>query len=494
MNGVHNFNWLLVPLFYCELGLYLALPALSIQYYAKHVLHIGPALLAKLTSVVMAPWFFKLVFGLVSDAVPLGGYHRGPYLKLGAAGATLTWLVLALPGKHNESTAFVGAMLFFSNLFICTCDVMVDSMLAAQARDEMAHGKHGNAQSVAWFLRFAGSLLGSCAGAYLVQSVRNLRVVFLLTALLSATIFAASFWLYEAPAPPQQSLVDGRVVPRRSDSAWQEIAGRLCKAWREQREHPIVLRLAFFIFISAATPNSSAAFFFFLTTGLGFTKRIMGYLDIVGVVSGMLGLVAYRYVFHKLYTKTLVVVGIVLGTLLGLMQMVLITRANLTLGIDDYWFALSDDVAESFASQLSMMPLLVAAAAVCPKGDEGLLYAGLLSVSNFGGAMSTLIGASLTDYFGVTATNFDNMWLLAFVCCATNLAPLAFICCIPRECDDHHRRRSDSARRSGTEDDEGKNGLASLPIVLASGVRTVRGHGVDAAVSSFLSDVEQQVA
>jgi hypothetical protein len=128
--------------------------------------------------------------------------------------------------------------------------------------------------------------------------------------------------------------------------------------------------------------------------------------------------------------------GVVIGTALGMVQLLLVTRANLRLGFSDVWFAVSDDVAGSFASQLSMMPLLVSAAAVCPKGDEGLLYAGLMSVSNFGGAVSTWGGAALTRLFGVTAHNFERLWMLCVVCSVLSLAPLFFVRAVPDDCDE----------------------------------------------------------
>jgi len=446
MSEQHNVNWFIVPFFYLSLGCYLSLPSLAIQYYAVNVLRIGPSLMGLLTGVVMSPWFMKPLFGLVSDSVPIYALHRKPYLVFGSAGAWFVWLVLSFPGAHSTYAVPFGLLQFASNFFICVCDVMVDCTLAREARDEPA-SRRGRAQSMAWFMRHVGSLAGSLLGAYLVRRTDNLHLIFFYTSCVPLVLCFASVWLYEQPSGKDDlgtivavDSLDQVNAPasllRRLSKARADIVHRLSATLDEQRSNPTIVHLAAFIFLFTATPNSSQAFFYFLVNELSFDTRVMGMLSVVGVVSAMLGLAVYRLLAPRVHMHTLLKSSVVFGTVLGLVQLLLITRVNVRLGISDYWFSLSDDVISSFVAQLTMMPLLVIAATVCPRGDEGLLYAGLMSISNFGGAVSTWFGSLLTYATGVTATNFRHLWLLSVLCSCLNLIPLAFVRWLPHDSTD----------------------------------------------------------
>ena len=126
-------------------------------------------------------------------------------------------------------------------------------------------------------------------------------------------------------------------------------------------------------------------------------------------------------------------VALVVGTVLALFPMLLVSRLNTRMGVSDHWFALSDDVAEAFASQLSMMPIMVAIARVCPEGDEGMIYAGFMSISNIGGALSTWGGAALTHALGITKDDYSNMLWLLVLCTLTNLVPYFYVHLLPND-------------------------------------------------------------
>lgn len=93
-------------------------------------------------------------------------------------------------------------------------------------------------------------------------------------------------------------------------------------------------------------------------------------------------------------------------------------------------FTFGDDLILTVLGQLSFMPLLVLAAALCPPGVEGTLFALLMSVFNGAGIIGTELGALLTEALGVSAepgggpTDFTNLGLLVTLCNLSSLLPL----------------------------------------------------------------------
>lgn len=45
-------------------------------------LHVGPAQLSSIKSLLALPWLIRPLYGLISDCRPLFGYHRRSYLMI----------------------------------------------------------------------------------------------------------------------------------------------------------------------------------------------------------------------------------------------------------------------------------------------------------------------------------------------------------------------------------------------------------------------------
>lgn len=110
-------------------------------------LGLEPAAIQSLLATAALPWSVKPLYGLVSDAVPIRGQHRKPYLVLAAAVGLAAWSGLALlaaPGAAAASLppltamALLTALLLLSNLSTALSDVVVDAMVAEAAAREAA--------------------------------------------------------------------------------------------------------------------------------------------------------------------------------------------------------------------------------------------------------------------------------------------------------------------------------------------------------------------
>ena len=54
-------------------------------------------------AITTVPWLIKPVYGLLSDFVPLFGFHRKSYLMLTSATAAAAGILLGVTGEHSYS-------------------------------------------------------------------------------------------------------------------------------------------------------------------------------------------------------------------------------------------------------------------------------------------------------------------------------------------------------------------------------------------------------
>lgn len=416
--GSNDYNWFLVPFFYFSLGAYLSTPSLAFNYYAMYVLEIDPAVYGTMGSIVALPWFLKPLYGHISDKYPLFRLHRVPYILLCSCGCFLTWVLLSIPGAHSRSLFGFGTLLILSHFFMCFSDVIVDCMVARAAREESGVNT-GRTISMVWLMRDLGSFFGTILGSWLVATVPSIHATFAITALYPLGFLIGSFFLSEprraALTPAEQALSAEKVL-----DASKKIAGDLT-----------LLKLAIFVFVFAATPNSSATFRYYLIEKLHMTPAFMGYVSVAANIASLCGTVAYRMFFAGISTRFLTRMSVVIGTLISAMPMMLVTGVNQKLGMRNEYFVLGDDVAESFSGKLAQIPFLAAIASACPDGNEGLIYSGFMSISNIGGALSSLTGAFLTRQLGISNNEYTNLWWLLLICTTTGFIPFFMVCWLP---------------------------------------------------------------
>jgi hypothetical protein len=73
------------------------------------------------------PWSLKLVFGFISDIVPINGLHRKPYLTLGALIYSTSYITYAFSDINDA--AVLALCIFIGTLGMIMMDVMSDTMV-----------------------------------------------------------------------------------------------------------------------------------------------------------------------------------------------------------------------------------------------------------------------------------------------------------------------------------------------------------------------------
>ncbi|VAH45727.1 unnamed protein product [Triticum turgidum subsp. durum] len=201
-------------------------------------------------------------------------------------------------------------------------------------------------------------------------------------------------------------------------------------------KQPNIFLPTLFIFLWQATPHSESAMFFFITNKLGFTPEFLGRVKLVTSIASLLGVGIYNYFLKAVHLRKIFLVTTIIGSALGMTQVLLVTGLNRQFGISDEWFSIGDSLIITVLGQAAFMPVLVLAAKLCPPGMEATLFATLMSISNAGSVTGGLVGAGLTKIFGVTRESFGNLPLLIIVCNLSSLLPLPLLGLLPDETGD----------------------------------------------------------
>ncbi|KAG9146014.1 hypothetical protein Leryth_015644 [Lithospermum erythrorhizon] len=411
----------------------LGLARLAVSFYLKDDLHLDPAETAVISGFSSLPWLVKPLYGFISDSFPLFGYRRRSYLVLSGLLGALSWSLMATMVDSKYSAAFC---ILLGSLSVAFSDVVVDSMVVERARGE-SQSMSGSLQSLCWGSSAFGSIVSSYFSGSLVDDygVRVLialfyiRFVFGMTALLPLITSAVAVLVKEQPiivSAWSENLSLG------SPGFLESSKDNLIQIWGTLKQ-PDVFLPTLFIFLWQATPHSDPAMFYFTTNKLHFSPEFLGRVKLVTSVASLIGVGIYNGFLKTVPLRKTFLATTIFGTALGLTQVFLVTGLNRQFGISDQWFAIGDSLILTVLGQASFMPVLVLAARLCPEGMEATLFATLMSISNGGSVLGGLIGAGLTQTFGVTKDRFDNLVLLIVVCNLTSLLPLPLLGLLPKD-------------------------------------------------------------
>uniref|UniRef100_A0A803Q1M8 Folate-biopterin transporter 1, chloroplastic n=1 Tax=Cannabis sativa TaxID=3483 RepID=A0A803Q1M8_CANSA len=410
----------------------LGLSRLAVSFYLKDDLHLDPAETAVITGFSALPWLIKPVYGFISDSLPLFGYRRRSYLILSGLLGAFSWTLMASLVDSKYSAAFC---ILLGSLSVAFSDV-VDSMVVERARGE-SQSVSGSLQSLCWGSSAFGGIVSSYFSGSLVDAY-GVRFVFGVTALLPLLTSAVAVLVTE------QRVVGparGQIPTLASSSFLSSTKQNIIELWDAVKQ-PSVFLPTTFLFLWQATPQSDSAMFYFTTNKLGFTPEFLGRVKLVTSVASLLGVGLYNGFLKKVPLKKIFLATTIIGSALGMTQVFLVTGLNRKFGISDEWFAAGDSLILTVLGQASFMPVLVLAARLCPEGMEATLFATLMSISNGGSVLGGLIGAGLTQLFGVTKDKFDNLAFLIILCNLTSLLPLPFLGLLP---DDNPDSDSDES-------------------------------------------------
>ena len=389
----------------------LGLARLAISFFLKDELGLSPAQVAAMVGIGALPWVIKPIFGFLSDGLPLFGYRRRPYLILSGLLGTVAWISLAT--VVDTAWAATTAILL-SSFSVAISDVIVDSLVVERVRQESL-SKSGSLQSLTWGVSALGGLITAYLSGWLLEQFST-QTVFAITATFPLIVSAIAGLIAEETVSTQPNL--------------SEVKNQI-KQLRYAITQKAIWLPTVFVFIWQATPTADSAFFFFVTNELGFEPEFLGRVRLVTSVASLIGVWLFQRFLKTIPFRTIMGWTTVLSAVLGMSTLLLVTHANRTLGIEDHWFSLGDNLILTVIGQITFMPVLVLSARLCPEGIEATLFALLMSMWNLSGLLSHELGALLTHWLGVTETNFERLWLLLLITNASSLLPLPFLGWLP---------------------------------------------------------------
>ncbi|GLE05692.1 hypothetical protein PINS_up014732 [Pythium insidiosum] len=406
---------LLVSAVYASQG-FNSFSALAINYYFKDNLKLQPAESQALTTVMMFPWGIKPVYGIVSDSLPLCQYHRKSYMVIFSMLGALSYLLLAVPDAINTSFGAV-AVLMLNNLSTAVIDVVIDARVVEMSRLDPKHGAN-DLQSVSWTAMAIGGVIGSFLSGPATDEL-GVRGVFFFSAVAPCVVLAFSAAMREA-----KSRVSSRHFLSSAKRQLLQLKGAILT--------PVIWKCALWVFLSGAvSPGYSQVFFYFSTDVLKFTPEFLGTVSAFGFVFLLIGTLIFNAFFKDVSFRRIFLIAQLSLAAVSLLDIILVTRANLKMGIPDKAFVLGDAVIADVVSRLKTMPVLVLCAKLCPKGVEGTLFALLMSISNFSFSVSEFWGAFICHALGIEKDAYDKLWIAILLRSVLKLTPILFLFLIP---------------------------------------------------------------
>ncbi|KAF4373458.1 hypothetical protein CsatB_015975 [Cannabis sativa] len=455
----------------------------AVSYQLKDGLKLTPSVSQFVFSVAFFPWSIKPLYGIISDCIPIKGRKRVPYLIISTVFSLVPWLVLGLNESVRSSSWHLTSLLTVQNFGSAMADVVIDAMIAEAVRFERASFA-GDLQSMSWLAMAFGGICGSLSGGYALTNFK-IDTIFLLFAILpslqllscglvkensvSSKVLDSSTLENSSKANGNSSSMDGDdFLDKKSSSStfrrkksqkdnkavaavistelenvvkvdslassWfhslKSAAYSLCCAFGK----PIIFRpMAWFFLAHVAVPNLSTVMFYYQTEFLNLDASFLGTARVLGWLGLMIGTFAYNQYLKTMKLRRILMWAHIGLTVLGLLDVVLVSRLNLVFGISDRIMVLCGSALTDAVNQFKFMPFLILSGQLCPPGIEGTLFALFMSINNLGSTLGSFMGASLASILNISSGSFDNLLLGMVIQVLCTLIPIVFLFLIPME-------------------------------------------------------------
>jgi BT1 family len=367
------------------------------------------------SSIRSLPASFKLLFGFLSDNVPIAGYRRKTYMLAGWLIAALSMLALYsgsnlnIPARNAgcfqsdgdadfvqgeipadaPTIPFLSVCLLTFGIGFWMADVMGDSVVAEKAKLEL-EDQRGSIQSTCYACRFFGMMVAAPASTALYSMYGPTAVIKLL-AVMPLCILPLVYLLGEVQYAPVAS------TREQCGEIWNTVCSRA--VWQPMA----------FVYLYNVMQVGNAAWREYLVTVQHFTSCQLNLLLIFSFVLLYFGILAYKYWFIHWSWRKVYISTTLLNGFFSMLQVLLIY--GITFGLSPFLFTLGDDAFAEFIAGIQFLPTTIMMVHLCPAGSEGASYAMFTTVNNSALTLSSAISTQLL-----------KIWV-SMCCCLT--VPLA---------------------------------------------------------------------
>ena len=438
--------------------------------FCKKTLHVDSSDCQTMGAIAYTPWAIKGILGVVSDTVPLMGYHKSGYIFVAAVIGTLA--VAALAALPIESASIAAVLYAAANLETSVGDLLHEGKYAELMQ---AKPHTGSAMvTYVWANIKVGFVIAACfAGPVSDHYSPKVLYWFLIPVAFSIVVPTALGFLSEERVSGDGSCVQWHIFEKYPYVVGLCVVMAICAmcnalfgilffdekllqmtvalsasallcvltlAWlpRTLACCNLYMFLAHSLYI-----NLSGALDYWYTAGpecvpdgphFDYTYYIT-YTTIVGAVAGLVGVSLFQYYLGGWSFRPLFWVGTLLSVLGATFDILIVNRVNLALGIPDTWFYVSGNaVLRPIMGCVAHIPAVTLTSKLVPKGLESTTFALLAGFQNFGSVVASQVGVYLTKAAGIKTSegdcNFEHLTPLLLVahCILPLLAiPLTFI-------------------------------------------------------------------
>jgi MFS family permease len=325
--------------------------------------------------VVAMPWNFKLVFGLLTDFVPIRGLRRKSYFICTSVITLLGMAVAATIPLSEGATSLLFVLLILPSIGIAFTDVVTDAYMVDTGQPL---GLTGRLQSSQWIAIYVAGLLTGVAGGFLSQHGFQ-RAGFAICAGLSLlTLYIAVYHVKEN--------VHHEIRPDRLK--------RTLATLRSAVTNRTVLVIASFLFLINFNPFSADVLYVHMTGSLEFSEQFVGTTYTLNSVGSILAGILYGIYAPRIHVRYLVHGSIACMVLASLVY----------LGMSSTTQAVFVSVAFGFMYMITNLTQLDLAARFCPPAVAGTVFALLMSLCNLAVSSASVVGGrfyvSLSETLG----------------------------------------------------------------------------------------------
>ena len=324
--------------------------------------------IAYFNSIVTLPWAFKIIFGAVSDAFPIHGLRRKPYIIICCILACSGWFLLSLV---PPTLIFLIFAMLCANIGFAAIDVVTDGIVVEHSTKNTSQIY----QNISWGARAIGALVSGIAGGYLAAHL-DYRIIFFLTGFL-----------------PMVSILMVRQYreKRKKLSQKTNFLSPISKSIKKLFSGDLFWFCWLLIVVSLSS-SFMTPLFFYMKEELQFGEKFLGLLSSVTWLGAVAGCFIYiRFFKSAPLNKTLY---FTIG--LGFFQILA------CLLIRDSPSAFLVSVTAGALGYLSLLPLMSSAARLAHNsGVESSLFAILMGIFNLGQTASTFLGGWLFSKIGL---------------------------------------------------------------------------------------------
>lgn len=420
-------------------------------------------------TVAQTPWAMKAAIGLVSDTVPLFGYHKRSYIILVSIMGAVSFGVIGFVQFSAWLAPLAAFLLLMGQLQLATVDLLCEGKYAEMMVSKPESGS--DLVTYVWGLYMVGTFIGSVVAGPVADHF-NPRYIFIVCLPLAAQVIFPTIagWLPEERVENEHSVIRMDKIRTHPDLFKLSIAmtvgamavGFSALLGNGNVQSGISVAVAFILCVlgSKWLPGmlKQANLYMFLSSMLyvslpgaldywytadehcvpdgphfSFTYYVT-YASIVGSVAGAIGVAAFQTFLSRGNFRTAFWTTCIVKLAASFFDIFIVKRYNKLFGIPDKLaFLLGDAIIFQVAYILDFMPAVVLTSKVCPKGMEASVYALLASYQNLGTNVSRTLGVALIDLLGIKTTvpcNFANLpkaIFIAHVLLPLLVFPLVFV-------------------------------------------------------------------